>query len=217
MNGLSEARAFGGCFVLGFQNLEQIHHLYGNHVARTMSSLLGTKLVFRVDDPYSTEHLSKVFGMQEILVPTKSISFGAHQVRDGVSLHHRDKLRPVIKPSDIAQLPNLSAYLKFPTDLPPTKLQFKYVSRSQITEPCIAKVSIQDQASLAESSTEALEPVLSAAPALRDVDTSRLDVPQPSVESRDAPIKPEPRLAYANIEMFEFTGTRQAIDEDSVE
>jgi type IV secretory pathway TraG/TraD family ATPase VirD4 len=155
MNGLSEARAFGGCFVLGFQNLEQIHHLYGNHVARTMSSLLGTKLVFRVDDPYSTEHLSKVFGMQEILVPTKSISFGAHQVRDGVSLHHRDKLRPVIKPSDIAQLPNLSAYLKFPTDLPPTKLQFKYVSRSPITEPCTVKNVIREpQIAMAEQAID---------------------------------------------------------------
>ncbi len=48
MQGLSEIRRYGGCFILSFQDLHQLDAIYVSNVARTFGSLTGTKLVFRM-------------------------------------------------------------------------------------------------------------------------------------------------------------------------
>ncbi len=45
--GLAEIRKFGGCFVLGFQDLSQLERVYGASTTKTLSNLTGTKLLFR--------------------------------------------------------------------------------------------------------------------------------------------------------------------------
>ncbi len=47
-----------------------------------------------------------------------------HQIRDGVSLSAQQKIRPLIPSSEIMKLNNLEAFLKFPRNLPATKLTF---------------------------------------------------------------------------------------------
>ncbi len=79
MQGLAEIRKYGGCFVLSFQDLNQLDTLYGTHAARTLGALTGTKLVFRLDS-YAAKQMSDVFGDQETLESQESISFGAHQI-----------------------------------------------------------------------------------------------------------------------------------------
>lgn len=123
--GLAEVRKYGGCFVLSFQDLHQLDVLYGTQAARTLGALTGTKLVFRLDS-YAAKQIAEAFGEQEVLEANESISFGAHQMRDGVSLSAQQHIRPLISPSEIMKLNNLEAYLKFPRNLPATKVTFPW-------------------------------------------------------------------------------------------
>lgn len=123
MQGLSEIRRYGGCFILSFQDLHQLDAIYGSHVARTIGSLTGTKIVFRMDS-HGAKQMAELFGEQEVLEPSESISFGAHQMREGVSLTDHQKIRSLISSADLMQLDNLEAYLKFPRNLPASKIKF---------------------------------------------------------------------------------------------
>lgn len=55
----------------------------------------------------------------------ESISFGAHQMRDGVSLSDQKRHKPLVPYSEIMKLPNLKAYLQLPREFPITKVEFK--------------------------------------------------------------------------------------------
>lgn len=123
MQGLSEIRRYGGCFILSFQDLHQLDAIYGSNVSRTFGSLTGTKLVFRVDS-HGAKQMAELFGEQEILEPNESISFGAHQMREGVSLTDHQKVRSLISPADLMKLDNFEAFLKFPRNLPAAKIKF---------------------------------------------------------------------------------------------
>jgi type IV conjugative transfer system coupling protein TraD len=125
-NSMAEVRKHGGCFVLGLQNLSQLDDLYGTNMSRSICGLTGTKLVFRSPDAYTAKRMSEFLGEQEVVEHSESISFGAHQMRDGVSLAEQRRNKTVIPYTDILNLPNLQAYIKLPCDLPVAKLTFKY-------------------------------------------------------------------------------------------
>jgi len=147
--GLAEIRKYGGCLVLGIQDINRLDVLYGASSARTLGALTGTKVVFRVDGDAANQ-ISRLFGEQETLDSNESISFGAHQMRDGVSLTEQQKIRPLISATDIMTLNNLESYLKFPRNLPATKISFKFRSYPKINEPFIKKVQKKGKQSTPE-------------------------------------------------------------------
>ena len=124
---LAEVRKYGGSFVLGLQTLSQIDEIYGQNTSRIITGLTSTKLIFRTPDSYTAKRMSEFLGEQEIMESQESISFGAHQMRDGVSLSDQKRKQPLITYTEIMQLPNLSAYLQLPQDFPITKIAFKYL------------------------------------------------------------------------------------------
>lgn len=132
MQGLSEIRRYGGCFILSFQDLYQLDAIYGSQMARTFGSLTGTKVIFRMDS-HGAQQMSDLFGEQEILEANESISFGAHQMREGVSLSDHQKERSLISPADLMKLDNFEAYLKFPRNLPATKVKFRLEKARQLS------------------------------------------------------------------------------------
>jgi type IV conjugative transfer system coupling protein TraD len=135
---LAEIRKYGGCFVIGLQNLPQLEELYGVNLTRSMAGLCGTKVVFRTSDAPTAKKLSEFFGEQEILEPAESISFGAHQMRDGVNLAEHRRFQATIPYTNLLNLNNLQAYLQLPGNYPLTKIDFDYL----VMEP---KVSSYDR------------------------------------------------------------------------
>jgi type IV secretory pathway TraG/TraD family ATPase VirD4 len=127
MTGLAEIRKYGGCFVLGFQDISQIEEIYGHLAAKTLSNLTGTKVLFRAVDTDMALRVSRYMGEQEKEVASESISFGAHQMRDGVNLSHQIQTKPVVSASQVMLLQNLEAYLRFPGSFPIAKITFSYV------------------------------------------------------------------------------------------
>lgn len=123
---LAEVRKYGGCFVLGVQNVSQMDDLYGHNITRSICGLTGTKLIFRSPDSDTCKRMSQFLGEQEIIETSESISFGSHQMRDGVSLSEHKHLKPVVSHSEILSLPNLQAYIRVPQDFPVAKVTFTY-------------------------------------------------------------------------------------------
>lgn len=49
-------------------------------------------------------------------------------MRDGVNLSNQKQIRPLVRASEIVNLPSLNAYIRFPGDLPVTKCRLDYLS-----------------------------------------------------------------------------------------
>lgn len=121
--GLAEVRKCGGCFLVGFQDMDQIYETYGQYTARSILGFLNTRVAMTSQE-LQAEVLSKMFGQKEIKDQVRSISFGANDMRDGVSLTEHLREKPVISPTDIMMLGKGEAYVKFSGNFPYTKLQF---------------------------------------------------------------------------------------------
>ena len=80
-------------------------------------------------------------GEQEIDISRENISYGANALRDGVSLGHQNKTRPVVSPAEIQGLDDLECYLRTPNSMLITKLQLKYDRMSNI-QPSFMKRNI---------------------------------------------------------------------------
>lgn len=131
---LAEIRGFGGCFVAGIQDFHQLQNIYGYDSAHTLLTLFNTKIVFNCPDKKTASYMAGMFGEQEIKERSESLSFGANDMRDGVSLNEQKKVQAVIKASDLMNLPKLSAYLKTPGQRPPVHLHFQY-QQTKATQP----------------------------------------------------------------------------------
>ena len=78
--------------------------------------------------------MSKWLGVQEVSETMENISYGAHQMRDGVSLNDQRKEKPTIHPDRLMKLPDLHAYLKLPGDYPIAKVCFRVHKLPRVTE-----------------------------------------------------------------------------------
>ena len=123
---LSKGRKYGACFFAGLQGTSQFEEIYGHHGAKTILNLFNTKFFFRCEEISATEQVSKWLGEEEIEEAKESVSYGAHQMRDGKSINMQKSIRRLVLPTEVAQLPDLTCYLKFPGKLPIAKLKMKY-------------------------------------------------------------------------------------------
>jgi type IV conjugative transfer system coupling protein TraD len=123
---LAEARKYGGCVVAGTQDMSLLDEIYGSHLVKSMVNLCSTKVVFRLAGADIAERVSKWLGSQEVSETIENISYGAHQMRDGVSLNDQHREKSVVNPDKLMKLPDLEAYLKVPGDYPITKIKFKF-------------------------------------------------------------------------------------------
>ncbi|MBX9806056.1 MAG: type IV secretion system DNA-binding domain-containing protein [Alphaproteobacteria bacterium] len=122
---LAEIRKYGGCAILGAQDMSQLDEIYGHNIVKSIANLCSTKVVFRIEGAEIAERMSKWLGVQEVSETMENISYGAHQMRDGVSLNDQRKEKPTIHSDRLMKLPDLQAYLKFPGDYPIAKVEFK--------------------------------------------------------------------------------------------
>lgn len=151
MDALSRGRKYGACFVAALQDIHQLDTVYGRDEAKSLSSLFNTKLFYRTQEPTSAAWMSKNMGEVELLEKREGFSYGANEIRDGVSINQERRKEAVVNPSDFLVLKDLEAYLKLPGDWPVAKLKFNYKDR-----PLIADVF--KERAIEESSTSVVSP-----------------------------------------------------------
>ncbi len=120
---LAESRKFGGCDILSIQSPAQLESIYGRKTTQTIIGNCSTKIVFSEQDPEIAEAISRSFGKREVKEYQEEISYGAHEVRDGVSLTMQTKSLPLVSASDIQSLEKNEAYTKLPGNVPATKIR----------------------------------------------------------------------------------------------
>jgi len=132
---LTESRKFGGCGLLALQSPAQLESIYGREVARIIIGNCSTRITFAENDPEIAARISKTFGEKESREFNESISYGAHEMRDGVSLSSQNKVTPVVSATDIQSLKTHEAFVKLPGNLPIAKVVLPYQKISPIAVP----------------------------------------------------------------------------------
>ncbi len=141
---LSEARKFGGCFVIGIQSYAQLAKVYGSDGAREISALLNTRFMFRVPDPDMALWSAKNLGESTLEEVQEGISYGANSIRDGVSINRVEREKSVVSCSEILRLNDLTCYVRLPGGYPITKLHLPYIHRATQNRPFEARAFNQD-------------------------------------------------------------------------
>ncbi|PIW31127.1 MAG: type IV conjugative transfer system coupling protein TraD [Rhodospirillales bacterium CG15_BIG_FIL_POST_REV_8_21_14_020_66_15] len=129
--GMAESRQFGGCFVLGLQVWSAMRDIYGTNGAETLSGLARTRVVLSTPDKATADWCSQALGNAEATELHETLSYGAHEMRDGVSLAARNELRPIVLPTEIMGLPDLTGYLRLPQGFPVTRFSVKTKARQE--------------------------------------------------------------------------------------
>ena len=111
---LSELRKYGGCIVAGLQSANQLFDIYGNNQAYSMLDQFNTKFIFRTEDNNFANYICKNFGDVEYTESNENFSYGAHEMRDGVSFSKIEKRRPLVTLSDLSSLAECEAYVSLP-------------------------------------------------------------------------------------------------------
>lgn len=109
---LTEGRKYGACALLAIQSPSQLVDIYGNASSKTITANCNTKVVFKESEPANAKQLSQLFGEQEIQEIQEGLSYGAHEMRDGVNQSKVLRNRPIISPTDIQNLKTNHCFLK---------------------------------------------------------------------------------------------------------
>lgn len=134
---LAELRKYGGAIVLATQNVSQLDKIYGHHGARIILDQCGTKVSFRQSDSEIAKRMSSLFGEREFKQTQEGVSYGAHEMRDGVNLSSVERTKSTISPTQIMNLPDLEAFIKLPGNWPALSTRFKYFKQRNIAESYI--------------------------------------------------------------------------------
>ena len=115
---LAEGRKYGGCGVIAFHQVAQLRERYGKDGAEALTGACATWVCLRQNDPETAKWMAESFGQVEVSETHQGLTYGANEVRDGVSLSKVRKLRPLLLDSEISNLDNLEGYIRIPGRLP---------------------------------------------------------------------------------------------------
>ena len=136
---LSEVRKFGGCYIIGMQSYAQLLKNYGRHTADEIFDLLNTRFFFRSPSEQMARVTSADLGEQEFEETSEQYSYGAAQVRDGVSLGRKRTKRPAVSSTEIMQLDDLEFWLRSSGKFPIIKHKMKYDEMNDINAPFVPR------------------------------------------------------------------------------
>ena len=135
---LTKGRKHGLCCVAGVQSTAQIDRVYGRESAIVLRSCFRNFAAFAVAkaDPDTAETFSKALGEREVDRAVQSQSRGASGASESVSIQRvRER---VVLPSELSELPDLTAYLCLAGAQPARRITLAPKSR-QVLAPAIVE------------------------------------------------------------------------------
>ncbi len=150
---LAEGRKFGACFAATIQDIHQLRIIYGREATEALLSLFNTKLCFRTGSTESAEWAERAMGLHEIIDMREGYSYGANDIRDGVTLQQERRKEPIVMGAQFLELDKLEAYLRLPGNFPVAKVKFTIKKRLADETPLIER-EMTDVLILAEDLTK---------------------------------------------------------------
>lgn len=121
-DGLTTARSYGGCFVLGTQDISSLKHIYSREEAETIVNNCRTKIFLNIEGHDTAAWASESLGEGEMEEWHESLSYGSHEMRDGMQVNKSRSMRRVVIPTEFSLLKAGEGYIKFAGYVP---AQFK--------------------------------------------------------------------------------------------
>jgi len=112
---LARLRKFDGRCVLGFQSIAQVSSSYGQGEAHTIVENCSNSVIFRCaasEGGGTARFASQLVGEREIIRTTRSMSRRYDERIGSITDSEHINIEPALLPSQIEQLPDLTAYLK---------------------------------------------------------------------------------------------------------
>ena len=122
---LAESHKYGGCFVLGMQNLYEIERVYDAHTTEAIRDLLNTVFYFRSRSKDAAMYVSKNLGNQKIDDMRGNYSFSSAAVCEDVPISERRIITSPDFAAKITRLKDMQCYLKLPGAYPVALLNLK--------------------------------------------------------------------------------------------
>ena len=155
---LAEGRKFGSCFLIGLQNFAQLEDIYGVKGASSLLDLINTRYFFRSPSFEIAKKASEQIGKTRYKIFSEQYAYGKNDVRDGVSFNKKEEEREIVSPYDLMQLPDLTCYVTYPSQVPVTILKNKHKNYPKKAEGFIPRLLqnsiINDMNTLKKSSPE---------------------------------------------------------------
>ena len=132
-DGLATARSYGGCFILGTQDMSSLVKIYSRETAESIANNCRTKLFMNVAGKETALWCSDSLGDGEIEEWHEGLSYGAHEMRDGIQVNQHRILRKNVRPSELMMLKAGEGYISF-SGFAPAKFSFKTKPIAKIAE-----------------------------------------------------------------------------------
>jgi type IV conjugative transfer system coupling protein TraD len=151
---LSQGRKYGVCGVTAFQDIHQLRAIYGRDEAEALLAMYNTNFCYRTKCPDTALWMSRLTGQREIIEKREGFSYGANDIRDGVSVHQERRKEPLILDSEFLKLNDCEAYLLLPENTPATKITLNAKKRPILSKALEPRQLLE--LSLTEKSTKNL-------------------------------------------------------------
>lgn len=135
IDALTKGRRSGLCVVAGIQSVTQLAETYGDKAATILRSCFRTLVVMACakSDPNTAEEMSKALGEHDVIRDKENVT----HAQKGSSTNSGDEVvtgERVVMPSEIMSLPDRTAYVSFPGDLPICRVQFPFADFKKVNE-----------------------------------------------------------------------------------
>ena len=143
---LTKGRKYGARVVLGLQSIAQLQQHYGAAISKVINEQCGNRLILRCDTSEgggTAQFASDLIGEREVAWEEETVSTSGHgaQRSTSVSRQKRRQIERTVLPSEIAQLPDRTGYLRVAGTDVWTKVAFGYADYPEVAnqnEPPIA-------------------------------------------------------------------------------
>ena len=136
VDGLTTARSYGGCFVLGIQDITALSKIYGREGAETITNNCRTKVFMNVEGAETARWCSENIGKGEIEEWDEGISYGSHEMRDGVTVNKSKKIKPAVIPAELSLFKTGRGVIKL-SGFNPAKFRTQYELYGKLAEPYV--------------------------------------------------------------------------------
>jgi type IV secretory pathway TraG/TraD family ATPase VirD4 len=109
---LTLVRSRGGRVVMGTQSYSQLDEIYGERVRHSMINSCGNMITMALNDEKEARIASDRFSEIEFWEYNKTTSMGVSDFKDGISLAAQRKREKLVLPSEVIELPELSAIVQ---------------------------------------------------------------------------------------------------------
>lgn len=137
---LAQARKFGGCGVLAYQQPSQLREKYGKDGAENLAGLCGTRVNMRSNDTESATWAAKNFGQIEIMESSQNLSYGANDMRDGVGLSQQRKMIDILLPGEVMALDDLEGFIKLKGNVPTGHFKMTRTTIKSVALPYVRRI-----------------------------------------------------------------------------